>query len=552
MKNKKIYVLVIMLLIGTILPVSSQEIVFNKIPYLIDDDFGDPPFPGDMTFPYPDFNIIDTSQKKLFPLKILSQFTNEAIIEMIEAMDEQIILEYLENLTSFGPRVTGTTACYEAGDYIYEEFESMDLEVRFHNWSYGSYTDRNVEATLLGTNLSSDEIYIICAHFDSVPSSPGADDDGSGVVAVMASAFIMKDYTFNHTIRFVTFSGEEQGLLGSYEYAAEAYANGDNIIGVLNVDMIGFAITENDGNNIKVFYNTASQWLSSYTDEVSDKYFEYIELNVIPSGSHSGSDHASFWAFGYDAIFYHEYLFNYYYHSPQDTIENMNITYNAKCSKLIIATLAELSQQCFLGDPPGAPIISGPSSGTAGEEYEYTFSTTDPEDDDVYYYIEWGDDSSTGWIGPYKSGEEITRSHFWILSDDYGIIARAKDSNNRIGNWSDPYPVTIMGGPLLEIQPIKGGLFNVNSVIKNTGDLEATDVNWSINLDGGALIGKLTTGNDDIPPKGEIILDSKFVIGFGPTKITITADMPGGPSDTRKQSGFVFLVFIQVNPGGSV
>ena len=86
----------------------------------------------------------------------------------------------------------------------------MGLETSFHNWSYNGYSARNVEAILPGTNESSDEIYIICAHYDSVPGSPGADDDGSGTVAVMASAYIMKDYSFEHTIRFVTFS--DQGL----------------------------------------------------------------------------------------------------------------------------------------------------------------------------------------------------------------------------------------------------------------------------------------------------------------------------------------------------
>ena len=57
-----------------------------------------------------------------------------------------------------------------------------------------------------------DEIYVVCAHFDSVSGAPGADDDGSGVAAFLACAYLMSQYEFNHTIRFVGFSGEEQGL----------------------------------------------------------------------------------------------------------------------------------------------------------------------------------------------------------------------------------------------------------------------------------------------------------------------------------------------------
>jgi len=149
--------------------------------------------------------------------------SDDFIIDIIEQVNETMYLGYLENITAFGPRVTGTTECYEAGDYIYSEFESMGLDVRFHNWNYEGYQDRNVEATLRGTNQTSDEIYIICAHFDSVPDSPGADDNGGGVAAVLSAANILSQYPFNHTVRFITFSGEEQWMLGSHEYVREAY-----------------------------------------------------------------------------------------------------------------------------------------------------------------------------------------------------------------------------------------------------------------------------------------------------------------------------------------
>ena len=60
---------------------------------------------------------------------------------MILQLDENMVLQYLEDITAFGPRVTGTTECYEAGEYIYNEFESMGLDVRFHDWSYSGYED---------------------------------------------------------------------------------------------------------------------------------------------------------------------------------------------------------------------------------------------------------------------------------------------------------------------------------------------------------------------------------------------------------------------------
>ncbi|UCD14271.1 MAG: Zn-dependent exopeptidase M28, partial [Thermoplasmatales archaeon] len=71
-----------------------------------------------------------------------------------------------------------------------------------------------------------------------------------------------------------------------------------------------------------------------------------------------------------------------------------------------------------------------------------------------------------------------------------------------------------------------------------------------ITLDDGALIGKETTGTEDIPAGGDITATSNLILGFGPTRVTVDAWIPDGESDTRKQSGFVFLFFIKVNPGG--
>jgi hypothetical protein len=537
-KNKKIYLIVFMLFTATTLSASSELIGFDN----------NPPIPGDMSIPISNFQLIDNSKYKYVPLNELSTVFNDGVIEIINQMDESLILGYLENLTAFGPRVTETSACYDAGEYIYNEFENMGLDVSFHNWSYSGYTDRNVEATLPGTNESSDEIYIVCAHYDSVPGSPGADDDGSGTVAVMACAYIMKDLSFNHTIRFVTFSGEEQGLLGSHEYAADAFANGDNIVAALNVDMIGNAVTTYGGDNIKIYFNTASEWLLDFTDYISVKYYDYIDLNVIPSGYTWGSDHYSFWENGYDALFYHEYQFSPHWHKPTDTIENMNITYNAKCSKLVIATLAELASPCIVGDPPEIPSISGPSSGTAGDEIEFTISTIDPDGDDVYFYIDWGDGTSSGWIGSFGSGEEVHVSHTWFLSGDYEFIARARDTNNVFSGWSDPFKISITGGPTPVIKSISGGLFNVKSVIENTGVLDANNVNWKIELQGGAFIGSSTAGTDTIPAGGEIQISSQFIIGFGPTQITVSAEMSEGPSDIKSQDGLIILFFILTNP----
>jgi hypothetical protein len=265
------------------------------------------------------------------------------IIELLQQLNEPLILGYLENLTSFGPRETGTPSCDQAAHYIFDTFQNMGLVVRYHNYTDATVSGSNVEATLYGNDTTN--IFIICGHYDSVAAGPGADDDGSGVAAVLAAAEIMRNYDFDHTVRFVAFSGEEQGLIGSYHYVQDAYNSNESIVAVLNADMIGFTATGSDGIVGKIFENPASEWIVSFTQDISVIYSDYIGIQLFPQGETWGSDHYYFWEYGYDAVFYHEYHFNDYYHSANDTIDRMNITYSTRFSRLILATLAQMAQQ---------------------------------------------------------------------------------------------------------------------------------------------------------------------------------------------------------------
>jgi len=84
---------------------------------------------------------------------------------------------------------------------------------------------------------------------------------------------------------------------------------------------------------------------------------------------------------------------------------------------------------------PSIPIIKGPASGKPRNEYEYTFTSSDPDEEDLYYYIEWGDGEFEDWIGPYNSGEEITLTHTWADKQMYTIRAMSKDSSGVTSEW---------------------------------------------------------------------------------------------------------------------
>jgi len=88
-----------------------------------------------------------------------------------------------------------------------------------------------------------------------------------------------------------------------------------------------------------------------------------------------------------------------------------------------------------LNNPPDTPEISGPTSGKVKIEIEYTFSTNDPELDNVFYFVDWGDETNSGWIGPNASGEEIKIKHKWNTKDRYTIKCKAKDTSGAESNW---------------------------------------------------------------------------------------------------------------------
>ncbi len=368
---------------------------------------------------------------------------NSNIVNLITQLNEGLYLDFLEDLVAFGPRVTSTDECQDAADYIYDQFVNMGLTTRIHNWEEGSLTGTNIEATIPGIDETSDDIYIICAHYDSVPGSPGADDDGSGTVAVLSAAYLMKNYEFNHTIKFVTFSGEEQGLHGSYHYVMEAVENDLDIAGVLNLDMIGYATDENSAGSIRVYEGDFSQNLLDIAIDISDEYDNIFDLEIIPSGFSWGSDHYYFWQAGYHALFFIESEFNDYYHSSQDKIEHMNIDYAVDVSQLAIATLAEMAEITIIETPEKPSSPEGETNGKINVNYTFTAVTTDPQNDELHYLFDWGDGEQSNWIGPYASGQICVENHSFTKRGTYSIKVKARDSKNYESEWSEPLHISM-------------------------------------------------------------------------------------------------------------
>ena len=241
-----------------------------------------------------------------------------------------------------------------AAQWIKEQFEAMGLSTEYHTFGSGG---ENVVATITGTEFP-DQQYIVCAHYDDMPSgnlAPGADDNASGVVGVLETARLLKDFDLKYTVKFIAFDQEEQGLIGSNAYASQASSNGDDILGVLNLDMIAW--DSDDDFEMSISTIPASQQFTNEYISVLETYNFDLNYNFINT---SASDHSPFWNHGYQAILAIEdwYDFNDFYHTINDLFDNCNIPYFKQMVQAAVATMASLSMDMKI-DLVHDPLPSG-------------------------------------------------------------------------------------------------------------------------------------------------------------------------------------------------
>ena len=172
---------------------------------------------------------------------------------------------------------------------------------------------------------------------------------------------------------------------------------------------------------------------------------------------------------------------------------------------------------------PKPPIIDGPNSSIVGLETVYTITATDPDGDDIYYFVDWGDNTSSGWIGAYKSGESINLSHMWNTGGDYIIEAKVKDTWGIESNWSVPFHVHI-SAPILEIEEVTSSFGRIRMEIRNNGDSKANNVKWSIAIE-GFVSNPYTEGTIDTLEASNVTwVESQFIFGLGGIAVTCKVD----------------------------
>jgi Zn-dependent M28 family amino/carboxypeptidase len=334
----------------------------------------------------------------------------DSVIEsMVHEVSSDSLKSYITKLVSFGTRSTLSSTTDKkqgigaAREWVVQKFREFGRNSNGRLTAYvdtttlqpdGKRVDKaislgNAMATLKGTDTSDNRIYIISGHLDSrvtdvmnrTADAPGANDDGSGVAAVLECARILSKNPFPSTIIFVAVSGEEQGLLGATYLANKAKEKSWNVDAVLNNDIIG----SNNSNETNIINNTkvrvfseglpafeldkkaaqirgmglendgSSRQLARYIKEVGERYVDNLEVVLVYRNDRflRGGDHTPFVQNGYTAVRLTEMNENFNHQHLDlrtekgivygDLPEFMDFEYLPKNTAVNLATLASLA-----------------------------------------------------------------------------------------------------------------------------------------------------------------------------------------------------------------
>jgi Zn-dependent M28 family amino/carboxypeptidase len=256
-----------------------------------------------------------------------------------------------------------------SASYIEKAITEMGYEVKKQEYMVMGERVENLEWELT-SERHPEEIILVGAHYDSASGSPGANDNASGVAAVLEIARLLKTKKLSRTIRFITFVNEEPpffqtGKMGSRIYASRSRQRGEKIIAMFSLETIGYYSHEKGSQNypfpLSFFYPDAGNFIA-FVGNVSSRSLVQEALEIFRSktafpsegiaapGWFPGigwSDNWSFWKEGYPAIMITDTaLFRYpYYHTHQDVPDNIEYEQMSRVVVGMSETVHALSQK---------------------------------------------------------------------------------------------------------------------------------------------------------------------------------------------------------------
>jgi Zn-dependent M28 family amino/carboxypeptidase len=288
---------------------------------------------------------------------------------IIDAVDPDNLKKTVRDLASFYTRHTESELIDDVASWLAEKLQSIcGRRVYIHNFTHipekgdvdsqhqeiPSYRLKNIVCEKPG---STNNTIIISAHYDNRMEdlndprarAPGADDNASGVSALLEVARILSRVNLEHSISFVLFSGEEQGKWGSRQYADHIDETDVDLDLLINLDMIGFSshrsnnfLIEYDNGNVVQDNDKYSKAVANFIKDIASKYSSLnATLDVL-----GNADYLPFEALGYTIIGFHDdgVTKNPNYHKSSDTPDTLDYEYLSSVTKLILATILSLDE----------------------------------------------------------------------------------------------------------------------------------------------------------------------------------------------------------------
>ncbi len=241
--------------------------------------------------------------------------------------------------------------------YVEDYYKSLGIPVKRVAYTVRGKTYYNIEAEILGA-VDPKKVVIVSGHLDSTVgnpwsvenTAPGADDDASGTVGVFEVAKFVKDHPMAYTVRFVHFTGEEQGLYGSYKYSDQCATAGTDIVGVFQMDMIGYC--GKPGNRVDIHDGEDANGSHELVVVLKRAAAQYkLDLNVVDTHNHAvdnRSDHAGFIDHGWKAVLisieFTDDGFDPNYHSLRDKVSAMNLPYMVEVIRMTMAAVSDYAK----------------------------------------------------------------------------------------------------------------------------------------------------------------------------------------------------------------
>lgn len=296
--------------------------------------------------------------------------TDSRVANLVADIKTRGVASHVEELMKIGPRPSSDAEATERTvSYIKDRLTDYGLLVQEEPFSAVSrYSGEKVEhRNLIVQLLGRDErgkVLEIGAHYDTVPGSPGADDNSSGVAAMLEIIRALSKKNFGKTLRFCFFAMEEDGLLGSRHHVRQLEERGEKIEGIIVLEMIGYTSGEPDsqksparipllfspprvGNFISVIGNFRSARLGSMFEDAADGYvpdLEYFSVKRLGGMFKDAgrSDHSPYWDAGMRGLMLTDTanFRNPHYHRPTDTAETLDFGFLARVARTTGAAAA--------------------------------------------------------------------------------------------------------------------------------------------------------------------------------------------------------------------